>query len=58
MVFSQVVEMIHFASLIHDDILDKSDLRRGVPTVHSIYGEKPAVFGGDYLISTASFICS
>ena len=56
--FSQVVEMIHCSSLIHDDIIDSGQTRRGLVTVHNKVGNKAAVFGGNYLISTASYICS
>ena len=47
------VEIIHAASLIHDDIIDKSFLRRGNIAVHSKYGDKVAVLAGDYLYSAA-----
>lgn len=52
------VETLHLASLIHDDILDESALRRGLPTVHTSYGVKPAVFLGDYLFSTCYVLLS
>ncbi len=47
------VEIIHAASLIHDDIIDKSFLRRGNVSVHGKFGEKVAVLAGDYLYSLA-----
>lgn len=47
------VEIIHAASLVHDDIIDKSFLRRGDLAVHSKYGDKVAVLAGDYMYSTA-----
>ena len=47
------VEIIHGASLIHDDIIDKSFLRRGLITVHSNFGDKVAVLAGDYMYSVA-----
>ena len=47
------VEIIHGASLIHDDIIDKSFLRRGLITVHSKFGDKVAVLAGDYMYSVA-----
>jgi heptaprenyl diphosphate synthase len=46
-----IVEMTHMASLIHDDIVDDSPLRRGRPTLQSFYGKDMAVYGGDYLLS-------
>ncbi len=48
-----VVELIHMASLIHDDVLDKSSLRRGVPTIFNLHGWKRAVTVGDYIFSIA-----
>jgi octaprenyl-diphosphate synthase len=47
------VEIIHAASLIHDDIIDKSFLRRGLISVPSKFGDKVAVLSGDYLYSAA-----
>ena len=46
-----VVELLHLATLIHDDVIDRSDLRRGVPTVHTQVGEHVAVLTGDHLYS-------
>ncbi|MGM0438473.1 MAG: polyprenyl synthetase family protein [Bacillota bacterium] len=45
------VEIIHMSTLIHDDIIDEADLRRGKKTAQKKYGKKMAVFLGDYLIS-------
>lgn len=45
------VELLHIASLIHDDIIDDSDKRRGKPALHRIYGRRNAVLVGDYLFS-------
>jgi len=47
------VEIIHAASLVHDDIIDKSFLRRGDLSVPSKFGDKIAVLAGDYMYSTA-----
>ena len=47
------LELLHNASLVHDDIVDDSDMRRGRPSVRSVYGNKAAVLAGDYLLSTA-----
>lgn len=44
-------EIIHNASLIHDDIVDKSNLRRGKSSFNSVFGNSAAVLGGDFLIS-------
>lgn len=46
-------ELLQTASLIHDDIIDKDELRRGVPTVHTKYGHDIAILAGDFLISQA-----
>ena len=45
------VEMIHLATLIHDDVIDKSAIRRGVQTTHQKYTNKTAIFMGDYLFA-------
>lgn len=47
------VELIHIASLIHDDIIDAADLRRGTSTVNMLWGNQVAVLLGDYLFATA-----
>lgn len=52
----QIVEMIHVASLIHDDVLDEADTRRGGEAVHKIYSNKVAVLAGDYLLARASVL--
>ncbi len=46
-----IVEMLHIATLIHDDIIDEAKLRRGVESVQSKYGKDSAVFIGDYLFA-------
>ena len=53
-----VVEMIHLATLVHDDVLDEADLRRGERTIHSLCGNEAAVMLGDYLLSSAFHLCS
>jgi len=47
------IEILHTASLIHDDIMDGATLRRGKPTVNAAYGLNAAVLGGDYLVAVA-----
>ncbi|KAL6198138.1 hypothetical protein ACLB2K_027930 [Fragaria x ananassa] len=50
---AEVTEMIHVASLLHDDVLDDADTRRGVGSLNSIMGNKVAVLAGDFLLSRA-----
>ncbi len=47
------MELIHTFSLIHDDIMDKDEMRRGKPSVHMIWGEPMAILAGDTLFSKA-----
>lgn len=53
-----VIEMIHMATLVHDDVLDEADVRRGGDTVNKRRGNEAAVILGDYLISKAFHLCS
>ena len=53
---AEISEMIHTASLFHDDVIDGADTRRGVPSVHAVFGNKMAILAGDYLLARAS-IC-
>jgi octaprenyl-diphosphate synthase len=48
-----VVEMVHAAALIHDDSVDRSDLRRGMPTVNGLWTDEMAIIMGDYLYAQA-----
>ena len=50
---ASAVEMLHNASLIHDDVVDQSDLRRGHPTVNSMWDNHIAVLIGDFFVSAA-----
>ncbi|MBO4302134.1 polyprenyl synthetase family protein [Methanosarcinaceae archaeon] len=50
---SLAVEAIHTASLVHDDILDESDMRRSQKSVHAKFGETAAILCGDFLISNS-----
>lgn len=45
------IELIHAASLIHDDVLDRADIRRGIPTLHTRFGTTNAILAGDWLFS-------
>ncbi|MFM7426489.1 MAG: solanesyl diphosphate synthase [Elainella sp.] len=52
---AEITEMIHTASLVHDDVIDEAELRRGVPTVHSSFGNRIAVLAGDFLFAQSSW---
>lgn len=52
------VELVHNFTLIHDDIMDRDDVRRGRPAVHKIWGEAGAILAGDTLYSKAFEILS
>ncbi len=47
------VELLHTASLIHDDVVDESKMRRGQPSLNAVYDNKISVLSGDYFLSTA-----
>ena len=53
-----VVEMIHLATLVHDDVLDDADTRRGAPTIAKMRSSEVAVILGDFLLSQAYHLCS
>src|SRR5947209_11877351 len=48
-----VVEMIHTATLVHDDVLDSAAVRRHVPTVNAAWGNQASILLGDYLFTHA-----
>jgi all-trans-nonaprenyl-diphosphate synthase len=52
---AEITEMIHTASLVHDDVVDESAVRRGVPTVHSRFTNRVAVLAGDFLFAQSSW---
>lgn len=51
--YQSAIELVHNASLIHDDVIDESAYRRGLETLNSQFGNKLAVIAGDYLLSLA-----
>lgn len=51
---AQIVEMIHTTSLLHDDVIDASPLRRGAPSAPSVFSDKAAVLGGNFVLGRAS----
>jgi octaprenyl-diphosphate synthase len=48
------VELLHTATLLHDDVVDLSELRRGRPSANAVWGNRRAVLGGDFLYARAS----
>jgi octaprenyl-diphosphate synthase len=52
-VLAAVIEMIHTATLLHDDVVDESELRRGHPTANATFGNSASVLVGDFLYSRA-----
>jgi len=53
-----VCEMVHLATLVHDDVLDEASTRRGGETINGLHGNEAAVMLGDYLIAAAYHLCS
>ncbi len=51
--FAAAIELLHLATLVHDDVIDNADIRRGIPTLQKKFGQRKAVICGDYLFSTA-----
>nr|YP_009732114.1 prenyl transferase [Gracilaria edulis]QHS70482.1 prenyl transferase [Gracilaria edulis]UAD85609.1 prenyl transferase [Gracilaria edulis] len=52
---AEITEIIHTASLVHDDVIDECETRRGVNTVHSTFSTKIAVLAGDFLFAQSSW---
>ena len=57
-VLAAVVELVHMATLVHDDVLDEAEMRRRAPTINRYQGNEAAVLLGDFLISHAFHLCS
>lgn len=51
---AEISELIHVASLLHDDVIDNSDSRRGLKALNSLFGNKVAILAGDFLLARAS----
>lgn len=52
---AEITEIIHTASLVHDDIIDNCDTRRGANTIHNVFSNKIAVLAGDFLFAQSSW---
>ena len=50
------VELLHLASLYHDDVIDETTVRRGAPSVHSKWGNEVAILAGDFLFASGSLL--
>ena len=53
-----IIEMIHNATLLHDDVIDDGKQRRGLPTINSLWGNESAVLLGDFLLSRVFKMCA
>ncbi len=53
-----VVELLHTATLVHDDVVDEAELRRGFPTINKIWKNKISILMGDYLLAKSLIIAT
>ena len=53
-----VVELVHLATLYHDDVMDEATMRRGAPSANARWGNSVAILAGDYLFAHASRLVS
>ncbi|WP_420109382.1 nonaprenyl/(2E,6E)-farnesyl/geranylgeranyl diphosphat synthase [Mycolicibacter arupensis] len=53
-----VIELVHLATLYHDDVMDEAQIRRGAPSANARWGNNIAILAGDYLFATASRLVS
>lgn len=51
--FAASIELLHLATLVHDDVMDDADTRRGIATLHKKYGRKTAIICGDFILAVA-----
>jgi len=56
--FAAATEILHLATLVHDDVIDNADIRRGIPSLQKKFGRRAAVICGDYLFSLAFKVAS
>lgn len=55
---ASALELLHTASLLHDDVVDESNMRRGVPSLNALYSNRIAILTGDYLFSSSLYNAS
>jgi octaprenyl-diphosphate synthase len=55
--FAYTVELMHTASLLHDDVVDGTEIRRSRPTANQVFGDKPALLAGDFISASAMETC-
>ncbi|KAJ2007209.1 coq1 putative hexaprenyl diphosphate synthase [Coemansia thaxteri] len=51
---AEITEMIHTSSLLHDDVIDHAETRRGLPAIQKTFGNRMAIFAGDFMLARAS----
>jgi geranyl diphosphate synthase len=51
---AEITELIHVASLLHDDVIDNASTRRGLKALNLVFGNKLAILAGDFLLARAS----
>nr|CCA17241.1 conserved hypothetical protein [Albugo laibachii Nc14] len=51
---AEITEMIHTASLLHDDVIDEAEMRRGIQSVNRVFGDKLSILAGDFLLARSS----
>ncbi|KAL4229037.1 Decaprenyl-diphosphate synthase subunit 1 [Mactra antiquata] len=51
---AMIAEMIHTASLMHDDVIDAADTRRGKPSINQVWGQRKSIIAGDFVMAMAS----
>lgn len=56
-VAAAVVEMVHLASLYHDDVMDEAQMRRGQPSCNALWDNNKAILAGDYVFMSAARLC-
>ncbi len=58
LMMATAIEILHTATLVHDDVIDRAALRRGKPTINAIYDNDKAILLGDYLLAKAGYFVS